>query len=115
MLTSIQDVLKTVRPNQRCITAAQAKTELLNNHGLLIDVREPSEHQQKSISNTLNIPRGLLEFKLPDIEKDAERPIYLHCAAGGRAIFAAEQLTRIGYQDISVITCKFDDVYATLS
>ncbi|MBQ4850681.1 rhodanese-like domain-containing protein [Pseudoalteromonas sp. MMG013] len=111
MLTSVQDVLKTVSPNQRCISATQAKVELSNKESLLIDVREPNEHQQQAVTHAMNIPRGLLEFKLPNIEKDAQKPIYLHCATGGRAIFAAEQLTRLGYQDISVITCKFAEIY----
>ncbi|CAM4263875.1 rhodanese-like domain-containing protein [Pseudoalteromonas byunsanensis] len=110
MLTAVQDVLKTVKPNQRCISAQQAKIEIDQNDGLLIDVREPAEYEAQSASGAINIPRGLLEFKLPEIEKDAQRPIYVHCAAGGRAAFAAEQLTRLGYQNVSVITCKASDV-----
>ncbi|NOU52930.1 rhodanese-like domain-containing protein [Pseudoalteromonas sp. JBTF-M23] len=110
MLTPVQDLLKIVRPNQRCLTALQAKTEIEQNQGLLIDVREPAEFQAKAAPKAVNIPRGLLEFKLPELEKDAQRPIYVHCAAGGRAVFAAEQLTRLGYQNVSVITCKADEV-----
>ncbi|TMP32679.1 rhodanese-like domain-containing protein [Pseudoalteromonas rubra] len=115
MLTSPQDILKTVRPNQRCITAEQAKAEMAANQGLLIDVREPQEHQEKAASGALNIPRGVLEFQLPTLEKDPGKPLYLHCAAGGRAVFAAEQLTRIGYQNVSVITCKADEVCQVFS
>ncbi|WP_339140742.1 rhodanese-like domain-containing protein [Pseudoalteromonas galatheae] len=114
MLISAQDVLKTVKPNQRCIDAVQAKSEIAQNNGLVIDVREPAEHSQKAANGAVNIPRGLLEFKLPELEKDADRPIYLHCAAGSRAIFAAEQLTRIGYTNVSVITCKAEVVRDTL-
>ena len=110
MLTPVQDVLKTVRPNQRCISAEQAKQEIQDNEGVLVDVREPQEHAQKAATSAINVPRGLLEFKLPEIVKDAEKPIYVHCAAGGRAVFAAEQLTRIGYQNVTVITCKADDI-----
>ncbi|MEI5640254.1 MULTISPECIES: rhodanese-like domain-containing protein [unclassified Pseudoalteromonas] len=113
MLNSVQDVLKTVKPNQRCVDAKQAKAEIAQNQGLLIDVREPGEHQQKAANEAVNIPRGLLEFKLPEIEKDANRPIYLHCAAGGRAVFAAEQLTRLGYTNVTVITCKADVICET--
>ncbi|MBD1583589.1 rhodanese-like domain-containing protein [Pseudoalteromonas sp. S16_S37] len=110
MLTPVQDLLKIVRPNQRCLSAQQAKAEIDHNQGLLIDVREPAEFQTKAAQGAINIPRGLLEFKLPELEKDAQRPIYVHCAAGGRAVFAAEQLTRLGYQNVNVITCKADDV-----
>ncbi|WP_105169346.1 rhodanese-like domain-containing protein [Pseudoalteromonas sp. T1lg23B] len=113
MLTPVQDLLKIVKPTQRCIDAQQAKAEISQNNGLLIDVREPEEHNKKSAAGALNIPRGLLEFKLPEIEKDAERPIYVHCAAGSRAVFAAEQLTRLGYQNVSVISCKAEEICNT--
>ena len=42
MLTPIPDLMKIVAPNQRRISADQAKQELSENHGLLIDVREPA-------------------------------------------------------------------------
>jgi phage shock protein E len=36
--------------------------------------------------------------------------IFLHCATGGRASFAAEQLTRLGYTNVSAIICPHNDV-----
>ena len=110
MLTSIPDLMKIITPNQRRITAEQAKQELEQNHGLLIDVREPAEHANKAATGAINIPRGLLEMKLMEIEKDPTRPIYLHCASGARATLSAEALTRVGYENVSVITCKADDI-----
>lgn len=112
MLKPIQDVLSTVRPTLRVVTAQEAKDEIIANGGLLVDVREPEEHQAKAAKGSINVPRGLLEFKLPAIEQDAHRPIYVHCAAGGRAVLAAEQLERIGYMNVTVISCKADDVCA---
>ncbi|MEO2269011.1 rhodanese-like domain-containing protein [Pseudoalteromonas pernae] len=110
MLTPIPDLLKTITPNQRRIDAHQAKAELTENNGLLIDVREPAEHATKAATGAINIPRGVLEMKLMEIEKDEARPIYLHCASSVRATLAAEQLTRIGYKNVTVISCKADDV-----
>ena len=104
MLTSIPDLLKTIIPNQRRIGAQQAKQELEGNKGLLIDVREPAEHANKAAVGSINIPRGLLEMKLMEIEKDATRPIYLHCAS------AAEALTRVGYENVTVITCNAEEI-----
>ncbi|MFC3032466.1 rhodanese-like domain-containing protein [Pseudoalteromonas fenneropenaei] len=112
MLKPVQEVLQTIRADVRCITAQQAKQEISENNGLLLDVREPEEHQAKAAQGALNVPRGVLEFKLPAIEANAERPIYIHCAAGSRATFAAEQLLRIGYQNVTVIGCKADEVCA---
>ncbi|MBL0688910.1 MAG: rhodanese-like domain-containing protein [Pseudoalteromonas sp.] len=110
MLTPIPDLLKIITPNQRRIDAEQAKKELEQNKGLLIDVREPAEHATKAAIGAINIPRGLLEMKLMEIEKDAARPIYLHCASGARATLSAEALTRVGYENVTVITCKAEQI-----
>ncbi|OUS71738.1 hypothetical protein B5G52_10065 [Pseudoalteromonas sp. A601] len=110
MLTSIPDLLKIIAPNQRRIDAAQAKLEIAENKGLLIDVREPAEHAAKSATGAINIPRGLLEMKLMEIEKDPARPIYLHCASSARATLSAEALTRVGYENVTVITCNAGEV-----
>ena len=110
MLTPIPDLLKIITPNQRRIDAEQAKKELEQNKGLLIDVREPAEHATKAATGAINIPRGLLEMKLMEIEKDAARPIYLHCASGARATLSAEALTRVGFENVTVITCKAEQI-----
>ena len=110
MLTPIPDLLKIITPNQRRIDAEQAKKELEQNKGLLIDVREPAEHATKAAIGAINIPRGLLEMKLMEIEKDAARPIYLHCASGARATLSAEARTRGGDENVTVITCKAEQI-----
>ena len=110
MLTSIPDLLKILTPKKRRIDAAQAKQELEQNKGLLIDGREPAEHANVAAVGAINIPRGLLEMKLMEIEKDAARPIYLHCASGARATLGAEALTRVGYENVTVITCNATQV-----
>jgi phage shock protein E len=110
MLTPIPDLLKTIIPNQRRIDAKQAKQELAENKGLLIDVREPAEHEKNAVPDATNIPRGLLEMKLMELEKDATRPIYLHCASGARATLSAEAITRVGYENVTVITCDAEKI-----
>ncbi|CCQ09335.1 hypothetical protein PALB_1740 [Pseudoalteromonas luteoviolacea B = ATCC 29581] len=112
MLKPVQELIQSVRPTLRSVSAVEAKTEITKNGGLLVDVREPQEHQEKSAKGAINVPRGLLEFKLPAIEGNAARPIYLHCAAGSRAVLAAEQLQRLGYSNVTVISCKADEVCA---
>jgi phage shock protein E len=108
MLKTIPELLHEAKKNVRCISASVAASEIKENHGLLVDVREPSEHQEKSAVGAINIPRGLLEMKLIESEKDPLRAIYLHCATSARAILSAEQLSRIGYQKVSAITCNMD-------
>jgi phage shock protein E len=38
--------------------------------------------------------------------------VYLHCATGGLASLAAEQLSRLGYKDVWAIICQLTDVYS---
>ena len=113
MLKTIPDLIKLASENVKKVDSAQAKAEIAQNNGLLIDVREPAEHAIKNAVGVINIPRGVLEMKLVEIEKDADRPIYLHCATGGRATLAAEQLQRVGYNKVTVISCKADSVCET--
>lgn len=110
MLKTIPDLLSEVKANVRCMSADLAVKEREKNNGLLIDVREPSEHAAKPAVGAINIPRGLVEMKLMEIEKDSHRPIYLHCATSARAMLSAEQLARVGYSNVTVITCDIDKI-----
>lgn len=114
MLKTIPDIVTVLKEKTRLITANDAALEIANNDGLVIDVREPSECAGISAKGTINIPRGLLEMKMLAIETNSARPIYLHCASGVRAIFAAEQLTRIGYENVTVITCSMPTLAQTV-
>ncbi|GAB2708037.1 rhodanese-like domain-containing protein [Aliiglaciecola sp. 3_MG-2023] len=110
MLKTIPDLLQEARQNVRTITAKEANAEREQNNGIIIDVREPAEFEAGSASGAVNVPRGLLEVKMLEMEKDPNRPIYLHCASSLRAALGAEQLARVGYQNVSVITCSMDDI-----
>lgn len=110
MLKTIPELLQEAGENVRRVTANEAASEMNENHGLLIDVREPSEHLTNGATGAINIPRGLLEMKIMEIEKDPLRAIYLHCATSARAILSAEQLSRVGYQNVSVVTCDVDTI-----
>jgi rhodanese-related sulfurtransferase len=110
MLKSIPDLIQEIRPNIRCISAKEAKQEMSNNGGIIIDVREPMEVAENPTPGAINIPRGLLEMKLTSLHPHEETPIYVHCATGARATLSAEQLIRIGYKHVSVITCDIETI-----
>ncbi|MFT5757754.1 MAG: phage shock protein E [Alteromonadaceae bacterium] len=110
MLKTIPDIVKKIRKTVNTITATNAYQQCLNDKGIIIDVREPSEVSQKSAQGTVNIPRGLLEMKMLELYPDENQMIYLHCATGARATFSAEQLQRIGYENVWVITCQLDEI-----
>ncbi|MDU0354434.1 rhodanese-like domain-containing protein [Paraglaciecola aquimarina] len=110
MLKSVADLIAEVKQSIRCTDAQTATRERAENKGWLIDVREPSEHLATPAEGAINIPRGLLEMKMMELEKDAKRAIYLHCATSARAALGAEQLQRVGYKNVSVITCNMDEI-----
>ena len=111
MLKTLSLLLQQATQNVQLITAKKAAQDRSQNKGLLIDVRESAEHFASPAIGAINIPRGVLEIKMLEIEKDAKRPIYLHCASSLRAALAAEQLARVGYTNVSVISCNMDEVH----
>ena len=110
MLKTVPELLKEVTSKLRLIDASSASQELATNNGIVVDVREPAEHLAKPANGAINIPRGLLEMKMLELEKDPTKPLYLHCATTARAALSAEQLQRIGYQNVSVISCDMDTI-----
>ena len=112
MLKTIPEIIAQAREKLKTISAKDAVIKAKNENGLIIDVREPTEFSDKAATNTINIPRGLLEMKMLQMHGDENLAIFLHCATGARATFAAEQLQRVGYKNVWVITCKLDDVCA---
>ncbi len=110
MLRSFPDIVAEASAGLRCLDAASAAAEHAENKGVLVDVREPGETSQKAAVGSHAIPRGVLELQITNIAPAHDHPIYLHCASGGRARMAAEQLQRMGYTRVTAITCALDQV-----
>ena len=110
MLMTVPELIAQVREELRLLDAATALPECEEKKGVLIDVREPAEVLAKTSPGSINIPRGVLEMMVLEKIKEASQPIYIHCASGARATLAAEQLNRLGYNDVTVITCTIDTV-----
>ena len=110
MLKTIPEVIAQAREALTIVSVDEALTLAKQHNGLVIDVREPSEYAEKSAKGVINIPRGLLEMKMLKMHPNEDLCIFIHCATGARAIFAAEQLKRVGYKNVSVITSSLDDI-----
>lgn len=68
---------------------------------LIVDVREPHEYAAGHIPGALNIPRGVLEFRLdqyPELH-DHNREIVLHCQGGGRSALATVAMQELGFKN----------------
>lgn len=87
-----------------------AATAAVRDADLLIDVREPDEYAGGHLPGAINIPRGLLEFRLssdPALES-RELKIVLYCKTSGRAALSAVNLQAMGYLHVSSIAGGYD-------
>ena len=115
MLIPIPDLVNQIKQTVKLVTASEAIIKCQELSGVIIDVREPDEVNGKVTAGTVNIPRGVLEMKMPMLYPDVNQAIFIHCASGIRAIFSAEQLQRLGYKNVWAITCGIDDVCHTFA
>ena len=67
---------------------------------LTLDVREDKEFCDGHILNAVNIPLGLLEGRLKEIEQHKESPVIIYCRSGQRAAKAGAVLKRQGFTSI---------------
>ena len=116
MLLSVDHLVAGAKESVKTYSADEA-VKFMKEQGnvLFIDVREPSEHIEKSIAGVINIPRGLLEFKIKAHTTDADQPVMIHCAAGGRAVLAAKTLIDMGFTNVGAITAGCDDIIDAIS
>jgi rhodanese-related sulfurtransferase len=72
----------------------------------VLDVREASEFEASRLPGAINIPRGILEFRIGDVQEFAKKdaPIVLYCRTGGRGARAALALNQIGYTQVVSVT-----------
>lgn len=66
----------------------------------IIDVREPAEYEAGCLPGAINIPRGVLEFKIgahPDFQNRNDDKVIVYCQTGGRSALATEALLKLGY------------------
>ncbi len=67
---------------------------------LVLDVREPGEYAAGCLPGAVNIPRGVLEFKIeshPAFQGKQDADILVYCQSGGRSALAVETLQKLGW------------------
>lgn len=79
-----------------------AEAQALMTKRTIIDVREYDEFAAGHLPGAINIPRGVLEFKIGSVGEciDKARPYLVYCRTSGRAAMSTVQLQRIGYTDV---------------
>ena len=100
MSLSAMDLVAIAKQN---ITEADLKiVEQALSKELILDVREPAEHAAGCLPGAINIPRGVLEFKIdshPNFQNQHETKIIVYCQTGGRSALATEALLKLGYKN----------------
>ncbi len=100
--------IKTIKMDE--FRAALDKNDL----GKLIDVREEDEYVDGFIPGAVNIPRGLIEFRIwkalgfPNAV-DMNQRLTLYCATGGRCALSAKSLQDLGFTNVVSADMKFED------
>ncbi|KAF6510314.1 Rhodanese-like domain protein [Geobacillus stearothermophilus] len=85
----------------KTITPKEVEERLRAGESLhIIDVREPEEVAAGKIPGAVNIPLGLIEFRMHELDKNEE--YILVCRSGGRSGRAAEFLDSRGYRVINM-------------
>ena len=79
-----------------------------------MDVREPQEFAAGHVPGAINIPRGVIEFKIWNhvgypANTRIDQPIVLQCQSGNRASLAAQALMEMGFTHTSAVVMSLDD------
>lgn len=67
---------------------------------LVIDVRSAGEYSGGHVAKAVNLPLGELTERVPQIAKDKNQVLLVHCLSGGRSAIARQQLKRMGYVNV---------------
>ena len=100
-MKSAHDLVLAAKTRITEVDLSQAEAAIRDAY-LLIDVREADEYSAAHIPGAINIPRGLLEFKLSNDAQLAERTLklVLYCKNSGRSALAADALREMGYRNV---------------
>jgi rhodanese-related sulfurtransferase len=85
------------------IDAANLQKQIEGGPCTVLDVSTSLEHESAHVPGAKWISRGWIDIKLPELIADRDRRIVLSCSDGSQSTFAAQQLDRVGYANISVL------------
>jgi len=98
MTVTVQELVAAAKQQITEIDLTAAQGQL--GSSLILDVREPAEYAAGHLPGAVNIPRGLLEFKIdshPDFQGKQQSAIVVYCQTGGRSALATQTLNQLGY------------------
>ncbi|HEX7059786.1 MAG TPA: molybdopterin-synthase adenylyltransferase MoeB [Solirubrobacterales bacterium] len=79
----------------------EAEQEIEAGDVVLIDTREPHEHQEAHIEGDKLVPPGVLKDEIEAAAPDRSARTILYCRSGNRSAIAAAQMQEMGYEDVA--------------
>ena len=108
-MKTAHDLVTAAKSHIQEISVAEAE-QAIQEADILLDVREPDEYAAGHLAGAVNIPRGVLEFRLsadPALVA-SDRPLLVYCKSGGRSALAAKALQDMGYSQVVSMAGGFD-------
>jgi rhodanese-related sulfurtransferase len=101
----VMDYVAAAKEATPAVTLDEFKAAMDDPNIWIIDVREPDEYVAGHIRSAINIPRGVIEFKIwkqvgyPD-KTNMDQKMYLYCKAGSRCALATKALRDLGFTEV---------------
>ncbi|MEZ4265195.1 MAG: molybdopterin-synthase adenylyltransferase MoeB [Myxococcota bacterium] len=101
MSVTFQDMLSDIKAKIREVSVHELNDMLgSSSPPILIDVREPDEHENGLIRGARIVPRGFLELKVESLVPDRSTPVAIYCAGGTRSALSTHALQQLGYTNV---------------
>jgi sulfur-carrier protein adenylyltransferase/sulfurtransferase len=99
-MASFRELLGAAKAQITEVSTEEAALRIAQPGTIVLDVREPDEHEQGSLAGVVHIPRGHLEAQVETRIVDHSAPVVVYCAGGVRSAFAARTLGELGYTNV---------------
>src|SRR5207248_8669712 len=86
------------------ISPQDAAAKLNNGDAIVVDVRDKDEWDEGHIPGATHTGRGTIELDIEEKVPDPNATIIYHCGGGGRSALAAENLQKMGYNNVRSMT-----------
>ena len=112
---SVKQMVSATKKQIRVINMEQFKALVAKKEAdLIIDVRQEDEYADGFVPGAVNVPRGLIEFRIwklagfPD-KTDLNKQMTLYCLTGGRCALATKSLQDLGFTNVTSVDMAFDN------
>jgi rhodanese-related sulfurtransferase len=96
-LQIVEDAKKRVRE----VSVDDVKTRLdRGDKFVLVDVREESEYAKDHLPGAIHLGKGIIERDIEGRVPELKTPIVLYCGGGYRSALAADNLQKMGYNNV---------------